>query len=174
MATPDLNQPTPDTAAPRQPRLGGALPFAALLVISFSVALAIDVGYGGAVGMTLHSSIGFLLCALAILRFVDMRRFTGGFALFDPLARRWRPFAYVWPFIELALGEAYFTFLLPPTVYTISVLLALYLIAGGVLAGRRIDRNDPRLRTLLGLPLPALMLAEAVVMLLMGALLLWL
>lgn len=174
------SEPNKPTAAPpvwpqlkQRPR--DALPLAALIVISLSVALAIDVGYGGAVGMTLHATIGFLLCALAILKLMDFQRFADGFALFDLIAMRWRPFAYAWPIFELALGEAYFTFINPTVVYWVTRGVGLYLIVGVLWSARRgLDRSDPRLCNALKLPLCSLMLAEGAIMLLMSGALLWL
>ena len=166
---------TPDVWPQLRARPLDALPLAALILVSVSVALAIDVGYGGAVGMTLHASIGFLLCALAVLKLMDFRRFADGFALFDIIATRWRPFAYAWPIFELALGEAYFTFLNPPVVYWLTRGMGLYLIVGVLLSARRgLDRNDARLCNALKLPLCTLMLVEGTIMLLMSNALLWL
>ena len=152
-----------------------ALPLAALILVSFSVALAIDIGYGGALGMTLHSTIGFLLCALAVLKLMDFQRFADGFALFDIISMRWRFFAYAWPIFELALGEAYFTFLNPPVVYWLTRGMGVYLIVGVLLSARQgLDRSDQRLQNVLKLPLCTLMLVEGSIMLIMSGALLWL
>ena len=78
--------------ADKTPPLAGLVPFLALIVICVSIAFALDIGYGGAVGMTLHSSLGFLLCSLAILKLFDLRRFVDGFAGVDLVARSWRGF----------------------------------------------------------------------------------
>jgi hypothetical protein len=162
-------------AEPKQPPLAGLIPFLALIVICVSIAFALDVGYGGAVGMTLHSSIGFLLCSLAILRLFDLKRFVAGFALIDPVARNWRAFGFVWPFVELALGEAFFTFIAPPTVYWITRIIGLYLNTSSLLAMRRkLDPGDPRFGNALRAPLPVLMLAEGAILFGMSFVLLWL
>jgi hypothetical protein len=161
--------------ADRKPPLAGLAPFLALIVICVSIAYALDVGYGGAVGMTLHSSVGFLLCSLAILKLFDLKRFVDGFALVDPVAKRWRGFGYVWPFVELALGEAFFTFIAPPTVYWITRIVGLYLLTSSLLAMRgKIDPGDPRFGNALRAPLPVLLLAEGAILFLMSFVLLWL
>jgi hypothetical protein len=161
--------------ADKTPPLAGLVPFLALIVICVSIALALDIGYGGAVGMTLHSSIGFLLCSLAILKLFDLRRFVDGFARVDLVARSWRGFGYVWPFIELTLGEAFFTFIAPPTIYWITRIVGLYLVAGSLLAmRRRVDPADRRPGGPLKAPLPILMLAEGALLFGMSFVLLWL
>jgi hypothetical protein len=162
-------------AQQKQKPLAGLWPFLALIVICISIAFALDVGYGGAVGMTFHSSVGFLLCSLAILKLFDLKRFVDGFALVDPVARSWRGFGYVWPLIELALGEAFFTFINPPVVYWITRLFALYLIVGAALALRRkVDLGKPQFANALRAPLPILMLAEGVLLFGLSFVLLWL
>jgi hypothetical protein len=159
----------------KAPPLAGLVPFLALILICVSIAFALDVGYGGAVGMTLHSSVGFLLCSLAILKLFDLGRFTDGFAAIDPVARWWRGFGYAWPFVELALGEAFFTFIAPPTIYWITRIVGLYLITSSLLAMRRkIDPGDPRFANALRAPLPVLMLAEGALLFGMSFVLLWL
>jgi hypothetical protein len=165
MAAPDPNPPT----------RANFLPLLALIVICVSIAAALDVGYGGAVGMTFHSSIGFFLCSLAIIKLLDLKRFVEGFAAVDLAGRQLRAFGYLWPFIELALGEAFFTFFNPPIVYWITRIVGLYLILSGFLAMRRgIDRSDLRLGNALRLPLPMLMLTEGVILFGLSFILLWL
>ena len=89
--------------------------------------------------------------------------------------RSWRGFGYVWPFIELTLGEAFFTFIAPPTIYWITRIVGLYLVAGSLLAmRRRVDPADRRPGGPLKAPLPILMLAEGALLFGMSFVLLWL
>lgn len=46
---------------------------------------------------------GFFL-AFAGVKLLDVRGFADGYATYDLLASRWRPYAYAYPFVELAFG----------------------------------------------------------------------
>lgn len=48
--------------------------------------------------------IGFSMCLLASLKLRDIESFSGMFLGYDLLARRWVPYAYLYPFAELAAG----------------------------------------------------------------------
>ncbi len=48
--------------------------------------------------------IAFSMCVLAILKLRDIESFSGMFLGYDILARRWVPYAYVYPFAEALAG----------------------------------------------------------------------
>jgi glutaredoxin len=48
--------------------------------------------------------IAFSMCALAMLKLRDIESFSNAFLGYDLLARRWVPYAYIYPFAELAAG----------------------------------------------------------------------
>lgn len=48
--------------------------------------------------------IAFSMCVLAILKLQDVERFSTMFLNYDLLARRWVPYAYVYPFAEALAG----------------------------------------------------------------------
>lgn len=48
--------------------------------------------------------ISFSMCILAMLKLQDVERFSGMFLGYDLLARRWVPYAYIYPFAELLAG----------------------------------------------------------------------
>jgi len=51
-----------------------------------------------------ESFIAFSMCILAILKIQDTERFSTMFLNYDLLARRWVPYAYIYPYAELAAG----------------------------------------------------------------------
>jgi glutaredoxin len=55
-------------------------------------------------GQALEWFIAFSMCVLALLKLQDVERFTSTFLGYDLLARRWVPYAYVYPFAELLAG----------------------------------------------------------------------
>ena len=48
--------------------------------------------------------IAFSMCVLAILKLRDVESFSGMFLGYDLLARRWVPYAYIYPFAEALAG----------------------------------------------------------------------
>jgi glutaredoxin len=48
--------------------------------------------------------IAFSMCVLAILKLRDIESFSGMFLGYDLLARRWLPYAYIYPFAEALAG----------------------------------------------------------------------
>ena len=48
--------------------------------------------------------IAFSMCVLAILKLRDVEGFSGTFLGYDLLARRWVPYAYIYPFAEALAG----------------------------------------------------------------------
>lgn len=48
--------------------------------------------------------IAFSMCLLASLKLRDLQSFSGMFLGYDLLARRWVPYAYIYPFAELLVG----------------------------------------------------------------------
>jgi len=55
-----------------------------------------------------HFMAGFFI-VFSFFKLLDLRAFAHSFAMYDILASRWKLYGYVYPFIELALGLAYFT-----------------------------------------------------------------
>ena len=49
---------------------------------------------------------GFFL-VFSFFKFLDPRGFADSYAMYDLLAMRWRPYGFIYPFIELGLGLAY-------------------------------------------------------------------
>ncbi len=48
--------------------------------------------------------IAFSMCLLAMLKLQDVEKFSSMFLGYDLLARRWVPYAYLYPFLEAAAG----------------------------------------------------------------------
>ncbi len=49
---------------------------------------------------------GFFL-VFSFFKFLDLRGFADSYAMYDLLAMHWRPYGFIYPFIELGLGLAY-------------------------------------------------------------------
>lgn len=117
---------------------------------------------------------GFFL-VFSFFKMLDLPGFASAFRMYDPLARMWKPWAFVYPFVELGLGVAYLARWQP--VLTSSVTLGLMLIgAAGVLGALRRKQaiRCACLGTVLNLPMTTVTLVEDLAMAAMAvAMLLW-
>lgn len=117
---------------------------------------------------------GFFL-VFSFFKLLDLRGFADAYRGYDLLAKGWKPWAYIYPFVELALGVAYLLEWRP--VFANSATLVLMLIgAVGVL--RALQNNNAIrcacLGTALNLPMTTVTLVEDLGMAAMaGAALVW-
>jgi glutaredoxin len=81
-------------------------PVVAVFAMTALMALATSqavIGYPFTI-MTGEWFIAFSMCVLAILKLQDVERFSTMFLNYDLLARRWVPYAYIYPFAEGLAG----------------------------------------------------------------------
>ena len=94
-----LGKPLPD------PKTVSYRPVIAVFAMTALMALAADFAAGGAVTWrALQWFIAFSMCALAMLKLQDVEKFSTMFLNYDLLARRWVPYAYLYPFGEALAG----------------------------------------------------------------------
>ncbi len=104
--------------------------------------------------MWMRQFMGFFLVIFAMFKLFDLRGFADGFQMYDLIAKRFRPYALIYPFIELVLGLAYLANAFP--LLTSAVLLVVMVIgATGVLIALRkgLDVACACLGTVLKVPL---------------------
>src|SRR5882762_8395957 len=101
------------------------LPLFALLGVSLLVAVALDrAANAGDTSMPgMHAFMGFFLVVFALLKLFDLPGFADGFQMYDLLAKRFRPYALAYPFIELGIGLGYLAFWRPVTIYALTVIV---------------------------------------------------
>jgi YHS domain-containing protein len=176
-AGPDAGAPSPAPAPASRRRSGrDYLPLFVLLALSGVVATALALGPANAVGdggaAWMRGFMGYFLVTLSMFKLFDLSGFADGFQRYDLLARRFRPYAFVYPFVELGLGLGFLAawplgILEPLTIAvmgfgTLGVLDALR---------RRIDVNCACMGTVLKVPLSTVTLTEDLGMAAMAAML---
>jgi copper chaperone CopZ len=115
---------------------------------------------------------GFFL-AFSFFKFLDLKGFASGFARYDILAERWKPWGYIYPFVELALGLAYLTRFWPPVTFGVTVVVLGFGAIGVIRSLLRKDRiKCACLGTVIDLPLGTVTLIEDLGMAAMGAVML--
>lgn len=101
--------------AVRDPDATSYTPVLAVFAAAALLALAIDRLTGSPLfGIaTVERFVAVTMVLLAMLKLQDIARFSSMFLGYDLLARRWLPYAYVYPFAQLGAGLLMLTGLLP-------------------------------------------------------------
>lgn len=73
----------------------------------------------------MHNFMGFFFVQFSLFKLINLSGFADGFSKYDLLARKSRAYAYIYPFLELALGLLYLSesFLVPTYIATIAIML---------------------------------------------------
>ena len=121
----------------------------------------------------MHFFMGLYLMVLALLKFFDLNKFADGFAMYDLLAKRWRGYGQIYPFIELLLALGFLSMLATPLFYVFTIAFMLFGAAGVVKAlNEGVDIYCPCMGNILKVPLSTVTLAENFGMAFMAAMLL--
>jgi YHS domain-containing protein len=122
----------------------------------------------------MHDFMGFFLVMFSMFKFFDLEGFADGFQMYDLLAKRLRGYAYVYPFLELALGLGYLSHWQPLVVYSATVVLMVFGSLGVFRAlAQGLDLECACMGTVLKVPLSTVALTEDLGMAAMAAVMLW-
>lgn len=150
--TPDM--PAGGTGAKGYPALGILVAY--ILVASVLAALPRP-----EIGEVMSNFMGGFFLAFSFFKFLDIRGFATGFARYDLLAERWKPWGYIYPFVELALGLAYLTAFWPVATHIATVIVMGFGAIGVIRSLIRKDRiKCACLGTVIDLPLGTVTLIE--------------
>ena len=118
----------------------------------------------------MHDSMGFFLVVFSMFKFFNMEGFADGFQMYDLLAKPFRPYAYVYPFIELGLGLGYLSHWQPQAIYAATVVVMAFGSLGVIRALMKgLDINCACMGTVLKVPLSTVALTEDLGMAAMAA-----
>lgn len=162
--------PAPHRRASRPGSWRDYLPLFALIAVSVLSASA-RAGAAGAGGMRwMHDFMGFFLVVFALLKLFNLSGFADGFQMYDLLAKRFRPYALAYPFIELALGLGYLALWRPAMVYAATVIVLGFGGLGVIRALQKgLDLECACMGTILKVPLSTVALTEDLGMVAMAA-----
>lgn len=95
-----LGKPLPD------PKATTYRPVLAVFAVAGLLALAASYAAYGTLftGRAVEWFLGFATAILAMLKLQDVERFSTSFLNYDLLARRWVPYSYAYPYLELLVG----------------------------------------------------------------------
>lgn len=148
-------------------------PLLSLVVIACLAGLAIMYGSGGSPMHFMHYFMGIFLCIFAMLKLFHPDAFASGFAKYDIIGKRFRPYLYIYPYIELALGLGYLSFFMPAVVYSATIIVMIVGIIGVAGALKQgLNINCPCMGSVLDVPLSTVTLTENISMAAMAFLML--
>src|SRR5207249_6636994 len=112
-----------------EPRRGSQwqdyMPLIVIIVLTVLAACAKQVSYGAGSRWIswMHDFMGFFLLVFSMFKLFDLEGFADGFQMYDLLAKPFRPYAYIYPFIELCLGLGYLSHCQPKLIYLATIIV---------------------------------------------------
>lgn len=151
------------------------LPLLVILALTVLAASALQSAAPGWSWMDwMHGFMGLFLVVFSMFKLFDLAGFADGFQMYDLLAKPFRPYAYVYPFVELGLGLAYLAHWQPVVTYSLTLGVMLWGAAGVLKAlAKGLDVNCACMGTVLKVPLSTVALAEDLGMAAMAGGMLW-
>ena len=151
------------------------IPLIIIIALTLLAACAKQVAYaaGWSWMSWMHDFMGFFLAVFSMFKLFDLEGFADGFQMYDLLAKPVRAYAYLYPFIELALGLEYLAHWHPKLIYSATVIVMTFGALGVIRAlSKRLDIECACLGTVLRVPLSTVALTEDLGMALMAAVML--
>ena len=140
--------------------------------LSLAAALAMQHAYPGPgdIRSGMHDFMGLFLLLFSMFKLFDLPGFADGFQMYDLLAGPFRPYAFIYPFIELSLGLGYLADWNLPVIYAATIIV-MFFGAAGVLGALRkgLDLHCACMGTVLKVPLSTVALTEDIGMATMAA-----
>ena len=138
------------------------IPLIVIVVLTLLSACAKQIAYGGWNWMNwMHDFMGFFLVVFSMFKLFDLEGFADGFQMYDLLAKPFRPYSYIYPFIELGLGLGYLSHSKPTAIYGATVVVMVFGSLGVFNALRKgLDLECACMGTVLHLPLSTVALVE--------------
>lgn len=144
-----------------------------LLVITYiiTITLAIEISFGHFVlNRWMQNFMAGFFIVFSFFKMLDINGFASSYAMYDLLAKRCKPYAYIYPFIELGLGLAYILQSHMTAVYWVTLIVMGFSTIGVILAvSKKQAIRCACLGTGFNLPMSTVTIIEDVVMVAMAA-----
>lgn len=145
--------------------------FIGVIVFILAVSLGYEYLYGFSLGDFMRVFMGVFFLVFGLFKLLDLKGFVMSYIGYDVIAKRFTPYAYLYPFIELALALGYFLDFGPVNIFTLIIMAV-----GSIGVFRELLRGSKIkcacLGTYIKLPLTTVSLIEDVAMGLMALVLL--
>lgn len=112
-------------------------PLISLILVAALAGFAICYGNQQNFMNWMHYFMGLLFCQFAMLKLFDISSFADGFQMYDLIAKKNRYYALSYPFIELLLGIAFLSKIMPSVTYVLTIIFMSIGIIGVIIALRK-------------------------------------
>lgn len=169
-----MNAEQHDDHGNNSPRWKNYIPLVVIVALTLFAAFAKQADYGIWNGRKwMHDFMGFFLVVFSMFKFFDLAGFANGFQMYDLLAKPFRPYGYLYPFIELGLGLGYLAEWRLMTIYIVTIIVFSWGSLGVIRAlTKGMNIKCACLGTVLNVPLSTVALVEDLAMVMMAAVML--
>ena len=132
----------------------------------------------GLAGVTMMETMRYFMAGFFLVfsffKLLDIKAFATAYSGYDLLARRWRGWGLIYPFVELALGIAYLAQFNPLLTHWVTIIVMGFSAIGVIRAvASKTQIQCACLGTVFKLPMSTVTIVEDVGMVLMAAGMLW-
>ena len=146
-----------------------------LLIVAYILggSLVLQTGMGGLASITAMDTMRYFMAGFFLVfsffKLLDIKAFADAYAGYDVLAKRWRGWALVYPFVELALGIAYLAHFSPVLTHWVTIVVMGFSAIGVIRAvASKTQIQCACLGTVFKLPMSTVTIVEDVGMVLMA------
>ena len=151
-----------------------------LLIVAYILggSLLVQIGMDGLAGVTMMETMRYFMAGFFLVfsffKLLDINAFANAYSGYDLLARRWRVWGLIYPFVELALGIAYLANFNPVFTHWATIIVMGFSAIGVIKAvASKTQIQCACLGTVFKLPMSTVTIIEDVGMVLMAASMLW-
>ena len=151
-----------------------------LLIVAYILggSLLVQIGMDGLAGVTMMETMRYFMAGFFLVfsffKLLDINAFANAYSGYDLLARRWRGWGLIYPFVELALGIAYLANFNPVFTHWATIIVMGFSAIGVIKAvASKTQIQCACLGTVFKLPMSTVTIVEDVGMVLMAAGMLW-
>jgi len=151
-----------------------------LLIVAYILggSLLVQIGMNGLAGIEAMETMRYFMAGFFLVfsffKLLDIKAFANAYSGYDLLARRWRGWGLIYPFVELALGIAYLAQFSPLLTHWVTIIVMGFSAIGVIRAvANKTQIQCACLGTVFKLPMSTVTIVEDVGMVLMAAGMLW-
>jgi len=151
-----------------------------LLIVAYILggSLLVQIGMNGLAGIEAMETMRYFMAGFFLVfsffKLLDIKAFANAYSGYDLLARRWRGWGLIYPFVELALGIAYLAQFNPLLTHWVTIIVMGFSAIGVIRAvANKTQIQCACLGTVFKLPMSTVTIVEDVGMVLMAAGMLW-
>ena len=151
-----------------------------LLIVAYILggSLLVQIGMEGLASVTMMETMRYFMAGFFLVfsffKLLDINAFANAYSGYDLLARRWRGWGLIYPFVELALGMAYLANFNPVFTHWATIIVMGFSAIGVIKAvASKTQIQCACLGTVFKLPMSTVTIIEDVGMVLMAASMLW-